>query len=478
MTEPVSAQPAFALRGVMLDPGRITERKEYYELLLPWLAEWGYNLLHLHLIDDQRCALRFPSRPELATPGAFTPDEMREFVDLAGRLGIAVLPEIECLGHTALVTAHPRYRRLGEQPPAGAHFNSICPSHPETRALIADLLRDTAEIFPHEVIHVGLDEVQFGKCPRCRLRFGSGAPDWRRFAAHAAWVHAEVRKLGRRPAMWADHLVAEPRIMRSFRRDVLMFNWQYVPEYEAPKARLLLDAGFETVACPALVCYGTRIAPNRMNLANLRNTAARSLPQREVKKGLSGLVNTVWCPWRYLPGTIDYGLALAAHLFAAEEEDPRFAEGFAARFYGLRDGRRVGDALVALYECGLEQRLHDRAVAGAARGEAFSREDRRQLALVAGRAQEVLAALRSEARNVRRNRARYDDLIISAEAILAVARFGAAGRKKSAVRGARGLYRRAVRAWSRDRYADDSMRFGDGRHGAVQSLLCTLRGFC
>jgi len=476
----MSAKPAFPLRGVMLDPGRVTERKAYYERLLPWLAEWGYNLLHLHLIDDQRCALKFPSRPELATPGAFTPEEMREFVGLAGRLGIAVLPEIECLGHTALVTSHPKYRGLGEKPPAGAHFNAICPSHPETRAIIADLLGDTAEIFPHEVIHVGLDEVQFGRCPRCRRKFGPGAADWQRFAAHAAWVHAEVRRLGRRPAMWADHLVAEPRIMRAFRRDVLMFNWQYVPEYEAPKARLLLDAGFEVVACPALVCYGTRIAPNQMNLANLRNTAARSLPQRAVGKGLTGLVNTVWCPWRYLPGAVDFGLALAAHLFTAGAEDEVFARRFAERFYGLegRSARDVGEAVRGLYECSPEQRLHDRVVAGSCRGEVFNREDRRRSALIIAPAGAALRLLKSARRKVRRNLERYDDLIISAEAILAVARFGAAGRRKSAVPGARALYRRAARAWSRDRHPTDPLRFGDGRHGAVQSLLRTLRGFC
>jgi hypothetical protein len=436
--------------------------------------------MHLHLIDDQRCALRFPSRPELATPGAFTPEEMREFVALAGRLGIAVLPEIECLGHTALITAHPRYRRLGEKPPAGAHFNAICPSHPETREIISDLLRDAAAIFPHEVIHVGLDEVEFGRCPRCRRKFGPRAADWERFAVHAEWVHGEVRRLGRRPAMWADHLVAEPRIMRSFRRDVLMFNWQYLPEYEAPKARLLLDAGFETVACPALVCYGTRIAPNQMNLANLRNTAARSLAQRKVKQGLAGLVNTVWCPWRYLPGAIDFGLAFAAHLFTAEEEDASFPRRFAERFYGLAGpaAADVGEALWGLYECAPEQRLHDRVVAGSCRGEEFNREDRRRAALSIAPAGAVLRSLKSARKRVRRNPERYDDLITSAEAILAVARFGAAGRRKSAVPGARALYRRAARAWSRDRYPTDSLRFGDGRHGGVQALLATLRGFC
>jgi hypothetical protein len=473
----MATKPAFQLRGVMLDLGRITERLSYYQGLLPRLAEWGYNLLHLHLIDDQRCALRFPSRPELATPGAFSPEEMRRFVELAERQGIAVMPEIECLGHTALITGHRKYRHLGERSAHQWGFNAICPSHPETREILAEVLRDTAEIFPHEVIHVGLDEVEFGKCPRCRRRFGAESEPWQRFAAHSAWVHQEVRRLGRRPAMWADHVVGEPRIMRSFRRDVLMFNWQYIAEYESPNAARLLDAGFETVACPATVCYGTRIAPNRMNLGNLRNVAARSLPQRRRGRGLTGLVNTVWCPWRYLPGAIDYGMALAGHLMTAGGEDPRFAERFARRFYGLSGpgGRRVGRALNEFHEGNVEQRLHDRAMTGACRSEPFTAEDRRQLALVVEGIKPVLTALQAERAKVRRNRERYDDLVISAEAVLTVARFGAAGRRKSAVPGARALYRRAEKAWGRDRHPADSLRFGDGRHGAVQSLLWALR---
>ena len=468
-------KPAFQLRGVMLDLGRVTERREYYEGLLPRLAEWGYNLLHLHLIDDQRCALVFPSRPELATIGAFTAEEMRRFVDLAGRYDIAVMPEIECLGHAALITSHPRYRHLGEKTAHQHGFNAICPSHPETREVLSDLLRDTAEIFPHEVVHVGLDEVEFGKCPRCRRKFGAGSEPWQRFAAHSAWVHEEVRKLGRRPAMWADHVVHEPRIMKGFKRDVLMFNWQYAAEYESHKAGLLLDAGFETVACPATVCYGTRLAPNRMNLANLRNTAARSLPQRRRGKGLTGLVNTVWCPWRYLPGAIDYGMALAGHLSVAAEEDPRFAERFARSFYGLSEGRRVGALLCALHECSIEQRLYDRTLAGERYQESFNREDRRLLGLVVEGMKPVLAGLKAERRKVRRNLERYDDLILTAEAILAVARYGAAGRRKSAAPVVRALYRRAVAAWGRDRHPADSMRFGESRHGAVQSVLWALR---
>lgn len=469
-------QPAFKFRGVMLDPGRITENKDYYRRLLPELAGWGYNLIHMHLIDDQRCALVFPSHPELATPGAFTVDEMREFIAVARSHGIEVMPEVESLGHAALITTHPKHKHLGEKVEHEYGFNAICPSHPGTRQILSDLLRDTADIFPHEVLHVGLDEVEFGKsCPHCRRKFGTESPAWERFAEHAAWVHAEVRKLGRRPAMWADHAVGEPSMLAKFKRDVLMFNWNYVPEYPSHKSAILLDAGFEVVACPATVCFFTRVTPNLDNFANLRHCMNRSLAQRRRGRGVTGMVNTVWCPWRYLPGAIDHGLAMAGELFETGTERPDFSRRFAEDFYGVTNGTKLGVALDALVRLSPDVRLYDRTIEGVSRNEPFTAEDARLWAELAGQIRPVLATLKAERKKVRRNRERFDDVVLSAESILAVALFGAAGRKKSAVPGAKTLYRRALTAWGRDRHANDSLRFGEGRHGAVQALLFVLR---
>ncbi len=468
--------PAFKLRGVMLDPGRVVERKEYYTLLLPWLAEWGYNLVHLHLIDDERCALRFPAHPELASPGAFTADEMREFVELARSLGIAVMPEIEALGHSRLIFTHRRHRQLAEPPPRGLpdhDYNALCPAHPGTRELISELLADVAAIFDYPVIHVGLDEVQLGNCPRCRRKYGARAPDWKRYASHARWVHAEVRKLGRRPAMWGDHVVHHPEIMKRLERDVLMFNWDYAAEYNERNADLFLSAGFEVAACPALSKAGTVFAPYAENLANMRTASSRSLAAR--KRGLVGLVNTVWCPWRYLPGAIDYGLALGGHLFTSNAEDPDLATRFAARFYGLKSGRAVGAALAGLYDSGLDQRFLQRLALGRDRpGNAFGREDLRRCRLMAEKMKTAVAALKRERPKVRRNRERYGDVVLAAENILALARYGMRGRKKG-VPGAKALYKRVEKAWGRDRHPGDPLRFAKPHGRASQSMLYILR---
>lgn len=455
----------------MLDLARVTEKKAYYIALLPWLAKWGYNLVHLHLTDDQGCALHFPSHPELATPGAFTVKEMRSFIARAADLGLAIMPEIECLGHTRFITGHPRYKHLAE--PGTSGFNAICPAQRTTHTMLRNILRDTAAIFDYPVIHVGLDEVLFGNCPHCHRQFGKKISDDQRFAEHAVWVHQEVRNQNRRPAMWADHVVKNISMTSNFKRDVLMCHWSYHEEYSASKADLLLDAGFQVLACPATVCWQTRLAVNTINLKNLRNTTARSLPQRA--KGLVGVLNTVWCPWRYLPGELDFGLAFAGHLCNVAKENPQFAAHFAMDFYGLTNGRKVGVALMGLAVCSPENRLFARLLAGTADGMLFNREDQRTCGLLATRAAGVLQALQAERPAIRRNHARYDDVILTAEIVLAVLRVGAAGRKTDCPTVYQLLLRRALKAWSRDRLARDDKRFGDQRHHGDDALLECLR---
>src|SRR4030095_13608473 len=142
------AADATPVRGIMLDLARLMDQKHSYFELLPELARWGYNLVHLHLSDDQGCRLKLPRRPELASRDAFSVEEMRAFIAEARGHGISVMPEMECLGHVRYIVNCDRYRYLAE-PVAlqGFEFNALCPHHPETRPLLADLLADIREVF-------------------------------------------------------------------------------------------------------------------------------------------------------------------------------------------------------------------------------------------------------------------------------------------------------------------------------------------
>ena len=455
----------FRYRALMLDLARLMDRQDGYRFWLPWLREWGYNTLHLHLTDDEGCALAFPRHPELASPGAFTAGQMRAFIAEARQYGLAVIPEIESLGHTKFITGHRRYTHLLARPPRGVKghpwgFNALLPEHPESRRVLADLFRDTAEIFDHEVIHAGLDEVDLS-----RLGGGSG-PDWEPFARHAAWVHEAIRLLGRRPAMWADHVVAAPEMARAFKRDVLMVDWHYEAGVKADSLDMLGKLGYEVWAAPATMWWGDRVLTNPASLANVRNFTGHALRRR---KTVSGMVNTVWCPYRHLPGAMDWPIAWAGHVFAAREEDPGYGRHFCRSFYGLpaSEAGHAAEALLRLHQAAPEAPLYDDVLGErVATTPRFTREHQRQCA----ERIEVLAAtgrvLARMAGKARRHADRLSDVVLSAQLLERWARYGAAGLRRGSVPAAPALRQACRESWRRSRVLPP-----DATVGGLQNAL-------
>jgi hypothetical protein len=318
------------INGAMIDCVRIVERYDYYRRLIPQLAAWGYNTLFWHFTDDQGCSLQLQRRPELASRYALTRDQMKRLIDLAARHGLQVVPEVEALGHTLYITHLNKYRHLFEG--SATQFNALCPSHPESLEVLADVLTETAELFPAPYLHVGLDEVQFGDCPRCRRR---GLPQWRLFADHVLAVHRIVTGLGKRMILWGDHLVKDARIARRVPRDCIVAHWDYFIHHpiEADN-RTLTDLGFQVLGCPATARVFTTTMPDESNLANLREFARIGHAHRA--RGVIGMINTVWCPERQLGGSTHWGLALGAALFANPKADEAaVAARFVRNRYGL-----------------------------------------------------------------------------------------------------------------------------------------------
>lgn len=447
---------AFAHRGVMLDMARLTERHDYYRSLLPHLADWGFNLLHLHFTDDHGCALRFDSHPELATRHAFTVAEMCDFCAEAGRHGLEVVPEIECFGHAGFITRLRRYRHLNEVDQDSGRFGGMCVFEPEARLILGDLLRETVEIFEPRLVHVGLDEVNFGHHPTSK-RLLEARPKNELFADHVNWCHEVVTGLGSRMAMWGDHLLPgrDPDGVIAARtpRDTVIFDWHYEPGHDPGTMDFFTSRGFEVYGAPSVQRAANRIVSSWENFANLRNFSAYALQRRA--DGVTGMVVTVWCPYRYVAGTIEYPLAIAGRLFASEDLEPEdFAVQFASDFWGLKGttAERIGRAVEAVYLAAPTREEYDRVIFGRFHNKAFSRADRhvgRELLPMIADAENILTSAASSAT---RNAGRLRDLAVAAEFLRKFYTFAAEGRDRDP--GWRGLRRSMQKAWKRTRYPE------------------------
>lgn len=172
----IADQPRFAWRGAMLDVSRhfftVREVRQFIDIL----ALYKFNVLHLHLSDDQGWRVEIRSRPLLATVGGarqvgggpggyYTQEDYASLVAYAAARFITVVPEIDMPGHSnAALSAYPAVscsaRAAGTYTGTDVGWSTFCVDNPETYALIEDVVRELAALTPGPFLHIGGDEVQ------------------------------------------------------------------------------------------------------------------------------------------------------------------------------------------------------------------------------------------------------------------------------------------------------------------------------
>lgn len=195
----VEDSPRFSWRGGMLDVGRYFLPKTFLLRFVDLLAMHKYNVLHLHLTEDQ--GWRFPSQkyPLLTeiggwrretmrghrgqrggdgTPhgGFYTADDLREVVAYAARRFVTVVPEIDLPGHTrSAIASYPWLGNTGEplEVKTGWGIDThVLNMEQRTVEFCRYVLGEVMEIFPSTFIHIGGDE-----CPRTEWQQSQAALD-------------------------------------------------------------------------------------------------------------------------------------------------------------------------------------------------------------------------------------------------------------------------------------------------------------
>ncbi|NBM21099.1 glycoside hydrolase family 20 protein, partial [Streptomyces sp. GC420] len=181
----VRDEPARPQRGLNLDIARKHFTADWIRARMREMADLKLNQLGLHLSDDQGFRIESSSHPEVVSSEHLTKAEVRSILDLAETLHITVVPEIDSPGHLgAVLRAHPglQLRTAGGTPVKGA----IDISEPGAAAIVDDLLKEYAGLFPGSSWHLGADEyaaLQFysdpeasfpGLAAAARERYGAG----------------------------------------------------------------------------------------------------------------------------------------------------------------------------------------------------------------------------------------------------------------------------------------------------------------
>jgi hexosaminidase len=157
--------PRFAWRGIMLDTARHFITIPTIERQIDAMERMKFNVLHLHLSDDQ--AFRVESRryPKLTTANAdghfYTQAQVRALVAYAAERGVLIVPEFDMPGHTsAIARAYPALGIAAKQElVAGLPNVTLNPALPATYRFVNGLVDEMAALFPGHYFHVGGDEV-------------------------------------------------------------------------------------------------------------------------------------------------------------------------------------------------------------------------------------------------------------------------------------------------------------------------------
>lgn len=198
----ITDKPRFGWRGLMFDVSRHFFTKQEVKQFIDEMVRYKFNLLHLHLTDDQGWRIQIKSLPQLTDVGAWRPkregkwantpdpspdepknyggfythEDIKELVQYAKERFVNILPEIDIPGHSmAMLAAFPDlsatpgtkyWVNAGEkfmEWPAGAHFyalkdNNLSPANEKVYQVLDKVFTEVAQLFPFEYIHMGGDE--------------------------------------------------------------------------------------------------------------------------------------------------------------------------------------------------------------------------------------------------------------------------------------------------------------------------------
>lgn len=233
--------PRYAYRALMIDPARqflpIEEVMHFVDLM----SRFKYNVLQLHLTDDQGWRIEIKSHPELTQSGAYyTQDELKTLVAYAAERNVEIVPEIDIPGHTAaFLYAHPELmceHNDSLQIELGKTVNlMLCASKSKVYEIYDDIIGEIASVFPSELIHLGGDEsaisANWEMCTADsilveNLGFDSSTELMAYFFNK---IFGSVRKNGKRPMMWCelDNIyMPATKYFFEYPQDVTLVTWR------------------------------------------------------------------------------------------------------------------------------------------------------------------------------------------------------------------------------------------------------------
>ena len=239
------------------------------------MVKAGMNFIVIDVGD----AFVYPSHPEIAVKGAWSPEKMaKELARLRG-MGLEVIPKLN------FSATHDAW--MGE-------YSRMVSTKPYYQA-VSDFIGDICEVFKPSLFHIGWDEEDdWHQAGFNYAVIRQGDLWWNDFL----FTVKEVERRGVRAWAWSDKIWHDRKsFLQRWPKSVLCSNWYYLPEFEYPadhefypmvKAyEWLEEAGYDQLPCCS-TCGGWRL-PTGNPVITANHVKKHIAPSR-----LKGLLAAPW----------------------------------------------------------------------------------------------------------------------------------------------------------------------------------------
>ncbi|MBL8024882.1 MAG: family 20 glycosylhydrolase [Fibrobacteres bacterium] len=279
-------QRAFTVKGFHLDLRVQVMKMDALKALARDISEMGLNTL----VMEWEATFPFKTNPLIPSAYAYTGKEVAEFLSYCKKLRIDVIPLQQCFGHVEYILQHDRYGHLREN---AKDICQLCPQKVDYAVeLFTELFSEICKVHTSDYIHLGCDETYLlGSCPACSSKASKYSKS-KVFVDYVAAMCKIVRKLGKRPVIWADMLLAHPEAATELPKELIVVDWNYGWESDRfGSNKPLLKAGLEMWGSPALRSHpdDNYLVAFEKHLKNIRDFVSYSR-----KSGYTGSVLTSW----------------------------------------------------------------------------------------------------------------------------------------------------------------------------------------
>lgn len=201
--------------------------------------EWVVRMLETgvnQVVIDVGDGVVFPSHPELAIEGSWSPEKMLGEVRRLRKMGIEAIPKLN------FSTSHDSWLKHYHRQVSTSEYYRVC----------EDLIGDIADMFDRpRLMHIGYDEETPNQQYTDFAVVRQGELWWKDFH----WFLKTVEKKGMRPWCWADAGVNRPEeFISRCPKSALLSNWYYWSPFDSTVKQVRLyekldKAGFDQVPC-------------------------------------------------------------------------------------------------------------------------------------------------------------------------------------------------------------------------------------